>query len=76
MIYSPWGVELGRLPSIDEELGPIERRPKFGEPGSEMKGAWAVVEFDLEEEVDGARKQIPLAIQKRDDVYGVVGEKA
>lgn len=69
-------MELARLKSIDEELGPIETRPKYGEVGSEMKGAWAVVEIDLEGEVDGARKQIPLAIQKREDVYGVVGETA
>jgi len=43
-----------------------------------MKGAWVTVEVDLEGEggVAGTRKQIPLDIQKREDVYGVVGEKA
>lgn len=40
-----------------------------------MSAAWKVVEIDLEE-VTGTRKQIPLAVQKREDVYGVVGEGA
>lgn len=44
-----------------------------------MKGSWKTVEVELEGKGDGSvagtRKQIPLAIQKRDDIYGVVGEK-
>lgn len=68
------------MPSIDDELGPIDTRPpkKFGEPEparSEMKAAWVTVEVDLEEVVR-TRNQIPLGVQKREDVYGVVGEKA
>lgn len=37
-----------------------------------MKGSWAVVEVDVNE-VKRVRGMIPVATQKRDDVYGVVG---
>lgn len=79
LVFSPWGAELAQLESIESELGPIETRRKFGEDGGEMKGSWKTVEVELEGKGDGSvagtRKQIPLAIQKRDDIYGVVGEK-
>ncbi|KAJ7881108.1 carbon-nitrogen hydrolase [Mycena olivaceomarginata] len=57
LVFDPWGVELGRLPSIDEVDDPTQPLPP---------------QFILAD-VDLARVQIPLDIQKRDDVYGVVG---
>lgn len=40
-----------------------------------MKGTWATIDVDLAE-VQKVRSMIPVGIQKRDDVYGVVGEQA
>jgi hypothetical protein len=39
-----------------------------------MRPSWAVVDVDPEE-IDRVRGMIPVATQKRDDVYGVVGER-
>lgn len=41
-----------------------------------MAPSWKVVDVEVGEDgaVAGVRKQIPLAGQKREDVYGVVGE--
>lgn len=64
LVFSPWGVELARLPSI-EDVSEAER------PG--MKPSWAVVDVDPAE-VDRVRGMIPVATQKRADVYGVVGK--
>ncbi|KAJ7075186.1 carbon-nitrogen hydrolase [Mycena belliarum] len=62
LIFDPWGVELGRLPSIDETADPTQPMPP----------QFLLVDVDLAR-VGSVREQIPLAIQKREDVYGVVG---
>ncbi len=69
LAFDPWGRPLGRLQSIDD----------FEASGGDRKGAmpseFLLVDLDMKE-VDSTREQIPLSIQKRADVYGVVGEKA
>ncbi|KAJ7470820.1 carbon-nitrogen hydrolase [Mycena latifolia] len=62
LVFDPWGAELGRLPSIDEAADPT--RP--------MPPQLILADVDLAR-VESVREQIPLAIQKREDIYGVVG---
>ncbi|KAJ7173934.1 carbon-nitrogen hydrolase [Mycena crocata] len=62
LVFDPWGVELGRLSSIDDAEDPIKAMPP----------QFLLAEIDLER-VESVRDQIPLAIQKREDIYGVVG---
>ncbi|KAJ7671414.1 carbon-nitrogen hydrolase [Mycena polygramma] len=62
LVFDPWGVELGRLPSIDE--ADDATRP--------MPPQLIFADVDLAR-VRSVREQIPLDIQKREDIYGVVG---
>lgn len=64
LIFSPWGTQLGRLPSI-KDVEEDERSP--------MKAEWVVVDLDLGE-VDEVRGMIPLEGQRRTDVYKGVEE--
>ncbi|KAJ7503510.1 carbon-nitrogen hydrolase [Mycena galericulata] len=65
LVFDPWGVELGRLPSIDEAEDPtLPMPPQF-----------ILADVDPAR-VESVREQIPLAIQKREDIYGVVGADA
>ncbi|KAF8206967.1 putative nitrilase-like protein [Mycena galopus ATCC 62051] len=61
LVFDPWGVELGRLPSIDDADDPTRIPPQF-----------ILADVDLAR-VRSVREQIPLEIQKREDIYGVVG---
>ncbi|CAK5268693.1 unnamed protein product [Mycena citricolor] len=65
LVFDPWGRELGRLPSIDETA----------DPSKPMPSQFVLAEIDLAV-VESVREQIPLAFQKREDVYGVVGRDA
>lgn len=67
LAFDPWGKELGRLRSVDD----FER--DGGDREGVMPGEFILCEVD-EGLVDSVRDQIPLAIQKRSDVYGVVGK--
>ncbi|KAJ7314564.1 carbon-nitrogen hydrolase [Mycena albidolilacea] len=60
LVFDPWGVELGRLPSIDEVDDPTQPLPP----------QFVLADVDLAR-VQSVREQITL--EKRDDVYGVVG---
>ncbi|BEI83877.1 hypothetical protein CcaverHIS002_0404810 [Cutaneotrichosporon cavernicola] len=61
--FDPWGRELGRLRSVEE-------------PGGEYEDGGEFFLCDLDHGViSETRKQIPLSIQKRADIYGVVGER-
>ncbi|KAF7335822.1 Nitrilase-like protein [Mycena venus] len=62
LVFDPWGVELGRLPSIDEAEDPTQPMPP----------RFILADVDLAR-VESVREQIPLEIQKREDIYGVVG---
>ncbi|KAF7330169.1 Nitrilase-like protein [Mycena venus] len=62
LVFDPWGVELGRLPSIDETENPTQPMPP----------RFILADVDLAR-VESVREQIPLEIQKREDIYGVVG---
>ncbi|KAJ6577654.1 putative nitrilase-like protein [Mycena capillaripes] len=62
LVFDPWGIELGRLPSIDETEDPKQAMP----------AQFILADVDLAR-VQSVREQIPLEIQKREDVYGVVG---
>jgi len=62
LVFDPWGVELGRLPSIDESADPTQPMPP----------QFILADVDLAR-VESVREQIPLEIQKREDIYGVVG---
>ncbi|KAJ7213817.1 putative nitrilase-like protein [Mycena haematopus] len=62
LVFDPWGVQLGRLPSIDES----------DDPTQPMAPQFILADVDLGR-VESVREQIPLEIQKREDVYGVVG---
>jgi len=62
LVFDPWGVELGRLPSIDEAEDPTQPMPP----------QFILADVDLAR-VESVREQIPLEIQKREDIYGVVG---
>ncbi|KAJ7152777.1 carbon-nitrogen hydrolase [Mycena filopes] len=64
LVFDPWGVELARLPSIDDAEDPTQPLPP----------QFVLVDVDLDR-VKSVRKQIPLEIQKREDIYGVVGAK-
>ncbi|KAJ7660567.1 carbon-nitrogen hydrolase, partial [Mycena rosella] len=65
LVFDPWGVELGRLPSIDDAADPTQPLPP----------QFILADVDLAR-VQSVREQIPLAIQKRDNIYGVVGADA
>ncbi|KAJ7284377.1 carbon-nitrogen hydrolase [Mycena rebaudengoi] len=65
LVFDPWGVELGRLPSIDEAE----------DATAPMPPQLLLADIDLAR-VESVREQIPLAFQKREDVYGVVGADA
>ncbi|KAJ7036809.1 carbon-nitrogen hydrolase [Mycena alexandri] len=65
LVFDPWGVELARLPSIDDAEDPTKPLPP----------QFVLVDIDLEK-VRSVREQIPLEIQKREDIYGVVGANA
>ncbi|KAK7032723.1 nitrilase-like protein [Favolaschia claudopus] len=65
LVFDPWGVELGRLPSIDEAHDPTQPMPP----------QFILADIDLAR-VKSVREQIPLEIQKREDIYGVVGAAA
>ncbi|WVQ98868.1 hypothetical protein IAU59_005999 [Kwoniella sp. CBS 9459] len=67
--FDPWGRELGKLRQVDDTPpGSDEGVEKIYEEGGEF------FVFDLREDViKETRAQIPLAIQKRTDIYGVVG---
>ncbi|KAJ7056786.1 carbon-nitrogen hydrolase [Mycena amicta] len=65
LAFDPWGVPLGRLPSVDEAEDPTKPMPP----------QFMLVDVDTAR-VASVREQIPLDIQKRDDVYGVVGADA
>ncbi|KAJ7776576.1 carbon-nitrogen hydrolase [Mycena maculata] len=65
LVFDPWGVELGRLPSIDDAADPTEPMPP----------QFILVDVDPAK-VESVREQIPLEIQKREDIYGVVGADA
>nr|GAT49037.1 nitrilase-like protein [Mycena chlorophos] len=62
LAFDPWGRPLGRLPSIDEVEDPTQPMPP----------QFMLVDVDPERAAS-VREQIPLEIQKRDDIYGVVG---
>ncbi|KAJ6468274.1 carbon-nitrogen hydrolase [Mycena sanguinolenta] len=62
LVFDPWGVQLGRLPSIDE----------VDDPTQPMPPQFILTDIDLAR-VESVREQIPLEIQKREDIYGVVG---
>ncbi|KAJ6553525.1 carbon-nitrogen hydrolase [Mycena vulgaris] len=62
LVFDPWGVELGRLPSVDDVADPTQPIPP----------QFILADVDLAK-VQSVREQIPLDIQKRDDIYGVVG---
>ncbi|KLT41725.1 carbon-nitrogen hydrolase [Cutaneotrichosporon oleaginosum] len=63
LAFDPWGRELGRLRSVEE-------------PGGDYDGSGEFFLCDIDHDViNETRKQIPLAIQKRADMYGVVGER-
>ncbi|KAJ7116615.1 carbon-nitrogen hydrolase [Mycena epipterygia] len=62
LVFDPWGVELGRLPSIDDTADPTQPMPP----------QFVLVDVDTAT-VQSVREQIPLEIQKREDIYGVVG---
>ncbi|KAJ6596019.1 carbon-nitrogen hydrolase [Mycena sp. CBHHK59/15] len=62
LVFDPWGVELGRLPSIDEAADRTKPMPP----------QFVLADVDMAT-VQSVREQIPLEIQKREDVYGVVG---
>ncbi|OXC69220.1 hypothetical protein AYX13_02165 [Cryptococcus neoformans] len=77
LAVDPWGRQLGRLRSVDDTPP-----PKEGEEGDkdveklyEDSGEFFLCEIDGTK-VKETRGQIPLAIQKRSDVYGVVGKDA
>ncbi|KAJ7651004.1 carbon-nitrogen hydrolase [Roridomyces roridus] len=61
LVFDPWGVELGRLPSIDEAQDPTQPMPP----------QFLLVDVDPAR-VESVREQVPLAFQKRDDVYTVI----
>ncbi|KAJ7932141.1 carbon-nitrogen hydrolase [Mycena leptocephala] len=65
LVFDPWGVELGRLPSIDEADDPTQPMPP--------QFILADVDPARVERAQERPEQIPLAIQKREDIYGVVG---
>nr|XP_031857241.1 uncharacterized protein CI109_007360 [Kwoniella shandongensis]KAA5524313.1 hypothetical protein CI109_007360 [Kwoniella shandongensis] len=70
LAFDPWGKQLGRLRSVDDTPpGKDEEVEKIYEDSGEF------FLFEIgEEAVKATRSQIPVAIQKRSDVYGVVGE--
>ncbi|KAF7311984.1 Nitrilase-like protein [Mycena indigotica] len=65
LAFDPWGTPLGRLPSIDD----------VDDSSKPLPPQFMLVDVD-QARVEGVREQIPLEIQKRDDVYGVVGANA
>ncbi|WVR05297.1 hypothetical protein IAU60_002311 [Kwoniella sp. DSM 27419] len=68
--FDPWGKPLGRLRSVDDTPpGTDQAIEQIYEKG----GEFFLCEID-QSKIDETRSQIPLAIQKRKDVYGVVGE--
>ncbi|WVQ71826.1 hypothetical protein IAR50_001368 [Cryptococcus sp. DSM 104548] len=77
--FSPWGEQLGRLRSFDDTPPPKSQEGEKGDEAVEKlyedSGEYFITEIALDK-VGEVRKQLPLAIQKRADVYGVVGEHA
>ncbi|WVQ78537.1 hypothetical protein IAT38_000623 [Cryptococcus sp. DSM 104549] len=74
LAFDPWGRELGRLRSVDDTPSPTEgKRDEEVERVYEESGEYFLCEVDAGK-VGETRSQIPLGIQKRKDVYGVVGE--
>ncbi|WWC60939.1 uncharacterized protein I303_103515 [Kwoniella dejecticola CBS 10117] len=71
LAFDPWGKQLGRLRSVDDTPpGSDEAIEKI----YEEEGEYFLVDIDhavLKE----TRSQIPLAVQRRTDIYGSVGEK-
>ncbi|KAL7424150.1 Carbon-nitrogen hydrolase [Cryptotrichosporon argae] len=67
--FDPWGKELGHLRSFEDTAEGDEAVSKTYAEG----GEFFIAEIDTDV-VQNTRKQIPLAIQKRSDVYGVVGK--
>ncbi|KAJ7220335.1 carbon-nitrogen hydrolase [Mycena pura] len=65
LVFDPWGIELGRLPSIDEAADSTQPMPP----------QFVLADIDPAR-VASVREQIPLEIQKRKDIYGVVGPDA
>jgi predicted amidohydrolase len=72
LAFDPWGRELGRLRSVEEPGGEYETGGEFFLCDIDPE----VIRWVCGEAADSSetRKQIPLAIQKRADIYGVVGE--
>ncbi|WVQ69916.1 uncharacterized protein L199_008139 [Kwoniella botswanensis] len=68
--FDPWGKQLGRLRSVDD-TPPGE--DKEVERIYEEEGEFFLVEID-DQIVKNTRSQIPLGVQRRTDIYGVVGE--
>lgn len=68
--FDPWGRPLGRLRSFDDS--PAGSSSDVDE-AYKTSGEFFLCEIDLGV-VQETRKQIPLAIQKRTDMYGVVGQ--
>ncbi|WVW82916.1 hypothetical protein I302_104930 [Kwoniella bestiolae CBS 10118] len=68
--FDPWGRQLGRLRSVDDT-------PPGADEGVEKvyeeEGEFFLVEID-QQVVKDTRGQIPLGVQRRTDIYGVVGE--
>ena len=71
--FDPWGKPLGRLRSFDDTpSGSWGSVPEIEEI-YKTSGEYFLCDIDLSL-VQETRKQIPLAMQKRTDMYGVVGE--
>ncbi|RXK40671.1 nit protein 1 [Tremella mesenterica] len=68
--FDPWGKPLGRLRSLDETPAGTQEDV---EALYKQSGEFFLCDINLDV-VNSTRTQIPLAIQKRTDVYGVVGE--
>ncbi|WWC69303.1 uncharacterized protein I206_103241 [Kwoniella pini CBS 10737] len=70
LAFDPWGKQLGRLRSVDDTLpGSDEKVEKIYED----EGEFFLAEID-DSIIKDTRSQIPLAVQRRKDIYGVVGE--
>ncbi|KAL1405483.1 Carbon-nitrogen hydrolase [Vanrija albida] len=69
LAFDPWGRQLGRLRSVEDDGDKAAIDKVYAEGGE-----YFLTDIDLEA-VTGTRKQIPLAFQKRSDIYGVVGKE-
>ncbi|WRT67294.1 uncharacterized protein IL334_004262 [Kwoniella shivajii] len=69
--FDPWGKQLGRLRSVDDTLPGTDQAI---EKIYEEEGEFFLFELG-DEPLKQTRDQIPLAVQRRKDIYGIVGEK-